>query len=31
VIKEDAANAIIMAARKHWFPEGADAGENQPA
>jgi N utilization substance protein A len=31
VIKEDAANAIIMAARKHWFPEGADASENQPA
>jgi len=31
VIKEDAANAIIMAARKHWFPEGeSPAGEGQP-
>ncbi len=34
VLKEDAANAIIMAARAHWFPEGsADApraDESQP-
>jgi len=35
VLKEDAANAIIMAARAHWFPEGAQgengADENRPA
>jgi N utilization substance protein A len=34
VIKEDAANAIIMAARAHWFPEGAEgegAGDGKPA
>ncbi len=30
VIKEDAANAIIMAARAHWFPEGENS-ESQPA
>ena len=30
-IKEDQANAIIMAARAHWFPEGAESGEGQPA
>jgi N utilization substance protein A len=29
VIKEDAANAIIMAARAHWFPEGT--AEADPA
>jgi hypothetical protein len=34
-IKEDQANAIIMAARAHWFPEGtekgATEGQGQPA
>jgi N utilization substance protein A len=30
-IKEDQANAIIMAARAHWFPEGAESGESKPA
>jgi N utilization substance protein A len=27
----DRANAIIMAARKHWFPEGEAPGDEQPA
>ena len=32
VLKEDAANTIIMAARKHWFPEGeSQSAEGQPA
>jgi N utilization substance protein A len=31
VIKEDAANAIIMQARKHWFPEGETPAESPQA
>jgi N utilization substance protein A len=31
VLKEDAANAIIMAARAHWFPEGSPGEESRPA
>jgi N utilization substance protein A len=30
VIKEGPANAIIMAARAHWFPEGEAASETKP-
>jgi N utilization substance protein A len=30
-MKEDQANAIIMAARAHWFPEGANPGAGEGA
>ena len=30
-MKEDAANAIIMAARAHWFPAGSETDDTKPA